>query len=182
MPSKIKLIVRDPRDKRVKFELKMRKTMEGKYLIFDHTIIDVVIDPFKYKIVALPKDKYDDSVYVTQNRMFEYMAKMGMIIPESVRAGKAFYSMEAEFPRSQIGGNTIELMIYTVFKWINTEREYMDWEKDMENEWERWLTEPDAEESTELGEVPQKAMQGSIRPYNRRYVSQGYALGGGGYY
>ena len=45
--------------------------------------------------------------------------------------------------------------------------------KDMEEEEEKWLTEPVDDESTELGDVPHAREKGSIRPgiYHNSYMN-----------
>lgn len=46
----------------------------------------------------------------------------------------------------------------------------MEWEKELEKEFEERLTDPDEKESTELGEVPAAERKGSITPSTmRRY-------------
>ena len=52
--------------------------------------------------------------------------------------------------------------ILAIKKFIEEEKQHMEKEKYLEDEHEERLTNPDEEESTELGEIPQKATKGSL--------------------
>jgi hypothetical protein len=63
---------------------------------------------------------------------------------------------------------------------MDKERPSFEYEKAMRKEQDNYLTNPDEEDSTELGEVPQKARQGSIgtaaysinKHYNIAYLGE----------
>ena len=67
------------------FELKIRKTLDGNLMIFDHADIDIVILPTKNKVLALPKETMTDAVYGAQNRLFAHLKRKGVIDLTSVQ-------------------------------------------------------------------------------------------------
>ena len=79
----------------VKLELDIRRSMNGDLMVFDHGDIDIILSPSKNKVVAFPKDTMSDLVYGAQNRLFNFLTKKGLVLPESVHAG-SFYGDSAE--------------------------------------------------------------------------------------
>ena len=62
-------------------------------------------------------------------------------------------------------------------KWIEKERPYFEYGEEYEDLVNNRVTEPDTEESTELGEVPQDKQKGSIVPgYYRSPYWMSYIL------
>ena len=176
MPITLKVGDRpSPQHEPIKMELVARRTIDGNIIICDHKDVDVVIVPNDKKVIAFPKKSMEDDVYATQDRLFEFLGKKGIIKRESVRAGDAYASLEAEYPDAS-EGSTTQLVLYSIGKWVEEERPVMETEEYLENEWEERLTDPDDEESTEFGEVPHEPEKGSINPSRiRRYLSgQGY--------
>ena len=57
------------------------------------------------------------------------------------------------------------LILNQISEWIETERPYFEAVHDYEQMHDDQLTHPDADNSTELGDVPQEPDKGSIRPY-----------------
>lgn len=55
--------------------LKIRKTLDGNYVVSDHTDIEIVISPNQNKVIAFAKDAYDDYVYETQDKLFKFLVK-----------------------------------------------------------------------------------------------------------
>jgi hypothetical protein len=66
------------------------------------------------------------------------------------------------------------LVLNQISEWIESERPYFETVEDYEQMYDDELTKPDQDESTELGEVPQAAEKGGIRPY----VFGAYPYGG----
>jgi len=70
-----------------KIELVIRRTMDGDYMIMDHTDVDIIVMTKKMKVVAFPKDLMSDTGYGTENRLFKFLASKGLIEVGSVPAG-----------------------------------------------------------------------------------------------
>tara|TARA_Y100000296_G_C5154062_1_gene248019 strand:- start:969 stop:1565 length:597 start_codon:yes stop_codon:yes gene_type:complete len=145
-------------------ELKVRKTLEGNLMITDHEDIDIVLVPAQSKIVALPKEHMSEDVYVTQNRLFDFLVKKGVIMPETIQGGNVYGAMEARIPvNDTVDVNQVGLFI--INKFIEEEKPYFMSEKTFEKQQEAHYTDPDEEDSTELGEVSHAAQKGSMPPW-----------------
>ena len=97
--AKIKL---DP-----KVKLKASRTLEGNILILDHEDIDIVLVPEKNKCIAFPKEAMNDKVYDSQDRLYKFLAKKGIISHSTVRGGNVFGAMEADIFESSRSFNFI---------------------------------------------------------------------------
>jgi len=159
------------------FQLKAKKTLDGNIIIFDHADIDIVLRPEQKKIVTFKKDDVNgDIAYGASDRMFKYLAKKGVINIDSVQGGGTLDSFEAAIPESNIEV-PIKLIMLSLAKWIGTERPYFEYGEDYEDMMRDRLIDPDGEESTELGEVPQDKQKGSIVPgYYRSPYWMSYIL------
>jgi hypothetical protein len=144
-------------------ELQLRRSMNGDYYISDHSDIDIIIMKEKKKVLVIAKDLMSSLVYGAQDRLFSFLVKKGLIDPESVQGGSVYGSMEGTLLSSQ-ELNPINMTILNVARWIDEERPYFEFMDKFEEMEEERFTEPDEEESTELGEVPHAEEKGSIRP------------------
>ena len=146
-------------------ELNIRKSVDGNLMISDHDELDIVIMPTKNKIVAFPKDKTSDSIYAAQDRLFYDLSKKGLILPESVHAGNIYGSMEARLASSYDGSiNPVDMAVLIIGKFIKEEEPFFALHKNQAQDRVEDLTDPSAEDSTELGEVPHVEKKGSLRP------------------
>tara|TARA_R100000664_G_scaffold33969_1_gene53059 strand:- start:1554 stop:2078 length:525 start_codon:yes stop_codon:yes gene_type:complete len=149
--------------KLVEVALDVKKSLDGNIMIFDHKDIDIVIIPEGKKVVTFPKSEYSKHVYPTQDKLFNYLRRDGVIKYDSIRGGNIFMSMEAIIAESE-EVNSIDATLYSISKFMIGEREIFDYEYDMTQQEEDYLTEPTPEDSTALGEVPQEPRKGSIIP------------------
>ena len=159
----------DPR-----IELQARRTIDGNIMIFDHEDIDIVLMAEKKKCVIFPKTVMSEKVYYAQDRMFRFLAKKGLISQSSVRGGNVFGSMEAEMLESKIPGIDYgQALLYSIHEYVTGEKPYFKSSKQYDDERLDAMLRPDPEDSTELGDVPQKAQKGShspsVRPYGFMY-------------
>jgi hypothetical protein len=107
-------------------------------------------------------------VYSAQNRLFEFLKRKGVVDYESIRGGSVYGSLEGKIPTPiEEGVNSIDYAIYGIYKFLKEERPYYDYMDQYEEMLDDYFAEPTKEDSTELGEVPQAAEKGSIKPgYN----------------
>ena len=161
----------------VTLEMDIRKGVNGDLMIFDHGDIDIVLSAEKNKVMAFPKEVISDYVYGAQNRLFTYLRKRGIVIPESIQGGSFYGSFEAtmETPKSeQI--SAAKLALVNISDFITEERPYFESTEAIVSMADEEYIDPDKEDSTELGEVPQSVEQGSIRkgfirdPYSLNYL------------
>ena len=149
-----------------KVELDIKRTANGDYYISDHADIDIIIMKEKKKVLAIAKDIMSELVYGAQNRLFKFLTQKGLVSPESIQGGSVYGSMEASLLTSE-ELNIIGMTILNTSKWIDEERPYFEFMEKFEEMETDHFVDPDEEESTELGEVPQEEEKGALRPgYN----------------
>lgn len=157
-------------------ELNARKTLDGKIIIKDHSEIDILISPEQMLLVLFPKNEYNDVIYQTQNRFFEFMTQKGIIDPGSMKGSNVLGSFEAKILPSE-KYDEISLTLINISKWIDEEKPYSDYLEKYEEMFSDYLLKPDRENSTELGEIPHEDVKGSIRPgYMNKPYWQSYML------
>ena len=149
----------------IKFNLKMRRTLDNNIIISDHPDIDIVIMlGTEEKIVLFPKEVISDIVYDTQNRFFRFLRKKGIIDPETVRGGNVYGSMEGSILGASEQDQFLPLVIFNISKFVDEERPYFEYVEKYKQMEDDEMLDPTPAESTELGEVPQAAEKGGIRP------------------
>jgi len=175
MPVKIKVVpVAQPINIKIKpkgpppvvtLELDVRKSLNGDLMIFDHGDIDIVLSGKTKKVTAFPKQMQTDFTYGAQNRLFNHLARKGIVIPESIQGASFYGAMEAKLQDPQDQNlNAAKFALVSIEKFIKEEKPYYEnIEADVAG-FENEMTDPDKTDSTELGEVPQRDEQGSIRP------------------
>ena len=88
-----------------------------------------------------------------------------MVLPESVHGGNVYGSIEGEIAKPlEESIDQAQAAVFSVGKFILEEKPFFKTYNEYEEDIEDRLTNPDEEESTELGDVPQKQSQGSLRP------------------
>jgi len=169
---KITIYSKKEDEKKVALELNARKTLEGDLVVRDHPDIDVVIMPKKMKIVAFPKEASTEETYYTQNQMFDFLVKRGVIARESIRGGNVFGSMEAVIMPTK-ENNSSKLVLLGVARWLETEKPYFEYLEKFEQMQEERFTEPSEEESTDFDPSRHAEKKGVLRPM---YIRSPYGL------
>ena len=147
------------------FKLKMRKALNGDLMIFDHKDIDIVVMTETKKIVAFAKDLMSEVVYGAEARLMEYLRKMGVIQYDSIQGGNVYGSLEGKLHEAK-EKDSVKVAIFQISEWMKSEQPYMKSTQGHEDDLENAILNPDAENSTELGEVPHAEEKGSIRDHN----------------
>jgi hypothetical protein len=143
-----------------KLEMIIRRTMDGDYMIMDHTDVDIIVMPKKMKVVAFPKNLMSDLVYSTENRLFKFLSKKGLISVSSIQAGSIYGSLEAKMLTGETH-DTVKLTLLNIQKWIEEERPYFEFIDKFEDMMVDRFVDPDDEHSTELGEIPHDTAKGA---------------------
>jgi len=165
-----------PKKRGYPVKLKMRKTLEGNLMIFDHRDLDIVVMPIQMKVVAFPKGEMGSHIYDAQDRMFKFLHRMGVIKYGTVQGGAVYNSMQGELPVTK-EYNAIDHVLFALEKFIDGEKPYFAYEKAFYDEFEKRLTEPDEDESTNFDATRHSVEKGSIRPGLKPYgVSAIYRL------
>ncbi len=153
-------------------DIQISRTLSGDYMLKEHPELDIIVMPQKSKILVLAKEDQSDRTYITQEKLFDYMIKKGVVLPETVIAGNVYGSLQGNFvPEPPGGENPVQVVIYNLATFIEQERPMIIRDKEIEKNWEKSLLKPDTEDSTELGEVPAEEFKGSIPIYG--YPSRG---------
>jgi hypothetical protein len=140
----------------VTLELDVRKSLSGDLMI--------VLSGKDKKVTAFPKQTMTDFTYGAQNRLFAHLARKGIIMPESIQGASYYGAMEAQLQEAADGKlNAAKFALVSIERFIKEEKPYYEnIEADVAG-FEEEYTDPDKTDSTELGEVPQRDEQGSIR-------------------
>ena len=156
-------------------KLNMKRSLSGHIMVFNHIDMDIVLDEKTGKVTAYSKKDFGELVYKSQNRLFDYLFKKGVIMPETVKGANVFGSIEALYPNEDKIENLTEIVLYNIAGFMDEETKYMQSFEYVEDEEEERLLHPDKEDSTELGEVPQKQKKGTLSP---GYPGYYYGLAG----
>jgi len=158
--------------------LEVRKTLDGKIMILDHLLIDIVLDTQQNKIVLFPKNSIDDEIYHIQDSYFNHLRNEGIILADSIVSGNVFGSLEATYPNPVDESiSAAQVILLATKKFIDSENPKIEAQEYIENEIEDYLVDPTDSDSTELGEVPQEPKKGSQQSEKVRSYLSGY-----GYY
>jgi hypothetical protein len=151
----------------IKVRLDIRKSLDGNFIIADHPDIDVIVMPKESKVLCLAKRLNSGVVYGAQDRLLEFLKDRGVIDPTTIQGGNVYASLEGIIPQDD-DLPTIKITILNIAKWLDSEKPSLDFLDYYEDEVVDDYTDPDREYSTELGQVPQSAQKGSIRPGTTR--------------
>ena len=177
----IKISVKEPEPEEIKvavkpvpyetIELDVRKTLDNNYIIYDHPLFDIVINPDKKRITTFIKRYLKTDPYPHQDVFFDYLLRKGVILPDSVKGGNIFGSLEATYPANKkidvLKGILLSIYFYLI-KELPKLRAALDYDLEVDDS----LTDPSEKDSTEYGEVPQKKRKGTMDPF----YTQNYGL------
>lgn len=146
-------------------EMVARKTLDGNIMIMDHIDVDIIVIPGSNKVLTLPKQALSEDVYDTQDRLFKYLTRKGVIDPASVRSGNVYGSLEAAYvAESYNGSDPTQVITFNIGKFVEEERAYFEYSERIDQQQSDALTNPESDETTELGAVKHSANKGSINP------------------
>jgi hypothetical protein len=157
----INIKIVDPNRQMLEFKLDMRRALNGDLMIFDHADIDIVVMLESKKIVAFAKELMSEVVYGAESRLFDHLKKKGIVAFDSIQGGNVYGSLEAKILDST-ELDSVKASLYEISQWMDGERPYFKSMEAYDEMMDDALLDPDAENSTELGEVPQETEKGSI--------------------
>lgn len=160
-PSEKEIGVEIIEEETIKFNLKLRSAMNGDLIILDHKDIDIVIQSKNNKVVTFAKDAMSDAVYGAESRLLEFLRKNGIIKYDSIQGGNIYGSLEGTLMES-VGPDPVKSTLLNISEWMKTEEPYIKGTTAYEQMQDDALIDPDNQNSTDLGEVPQEKEKGSI--------------------
>jgi hypothetical protein len=152
----------------IKVKLNIRKTLDNNIVIYDHPLIDIVLIPSKNKIFTVPKDSANSDSYPSQNRYFNFLDKKGVLVKGTIRSGAILNSLESFYPPNQ-EVDVLQVILLLTKRFLEKEMEFVNISKNYEENVEDMYVNPDEEDTTELGEVPQKPRKGHVNIYQTAY-------------
>ena len=161
-PGPIGVKINNPNERTTRFEMNIRKALNGDLLVFDHADIDIVLMVEKKKLVAFPKDLMSEVVYGAESRLMEWMRKNGIIEYDSIQGGNVYGSLEGKIHESK-ERDPIKSTIYQLSEWIQSESPSSKMKKGHDDMMQDAQLEPNEENHTELGEIPHEEEKGSIK-------------------
>ncbi len=156
-------------------KLEMKRSLSGQIMVFNHIDMDIVLDEQNGKVTAYSKKDFGELVYMSQNRLFDFLFKKGVILPESIRGSNVFGAIEGTYPKEAAIDNLTEIVLYNIATFMNSEKDYIKSFENVEDIEDQRVLHPDKEDSTELGEVPQEDKKGTLSP---GYPGYYYGLAG----
>jgi hypothetical protein len=151
-----------------KVKLNARKTLDNNIVIYDHPLIDIVIIPSKNKVFTIPKDTPNSDTYPAQDRFFKFLDKKGVLVKGTIRSGAILNSLESFYPPSD-KVDVMQVILLLTKRFLEKEMEFINIAKNYEENVEDMYVNPDEEDTTELGEVPQKPRKGHVNIYQTAY-------------
>jgi hypothetical protein len=156
--------------------LEVRKTLDGNILINDHHKMDIIIVPSEKKIVTMPKPYAGENIYDYQRELMDALFRGGVVKYDSIQGGPTFGMLEGFLPENT-EVDPVQVALYEIEKYLtNTsadEHKADEYDKHIEDK----FTDPDASESTELGEIRPEEDE----PYRQSNPRGDYTFAGYGY-
>ena len=147
--------------------LALREAINGDYMIFGHSDIDIIILKEQSKIVAFAKDLMTESVYGAESRLFEFLKKRGVIAYDSIQGGNVYGSLEGKMlDGTKKEKNNIFEALKALGDWMESEQPYIKSSETYDDLMDDHLLNPSDEETTELGEIPHEERKGSLMQRN----------------
>jgi len=165
IPPPVGVKINNPNERKIQFELNVRKALNGDLLVFDHSDIDIVLMVEKKKLIAFPKDLMSEVVYGAESRLMEWMRKNGIIEYDSIQGGNVYGSLEGKIHESK-ERDSVKSTIYQLSEWMKSEAPSSKMKKGHDDMMQDSQLEPDEENHTELGEVPHAEEKGSLLQHN----------------
>ena len=144
--------------------LDLKRSLAGEIMVFNHIDMDIVLDEKQGKITAYTKKDFGELVYKSQNRLFDFLFRKGVVMPESVKGSNVFGALEASYPKEEKVNNLTEIVLFNIAKFMKEEQNYIKSFDHLEDEEDKRLLHPDQKDSTELGDVSQEPKKGTLNP------------------
>ena len=161
MTIKIK-VGRAAKKRSVQRKIAVKKSLDGNLMFLTHPHINVVVKKDKNKVFAFAKDaKYTEEAYAAMKRLLAYLTDVGLVAFDSIQGGNIYASLEGMMVEPTEERSILQLVTFHIGEWLNKEGSEI-YDEYYKEEVEEYLLDPDDQDSTELGEVPQEADKGVL--------------------
>jgi len=172
-PTSIEIDVEPIPNQRI--SLDVRRTLDNNYIIYDHPLFDIVVNPDKNKIMTFVKKSAKTQTYPHQDAFFDYLKTRGVILPDTVKGGNIFGSIEATYPANK-KVDIVKVILLNIFMFFREALPGLMKALDYDFETDRMILDPDGSDSTEYGEVPQQKRKGTMDPFYTQYYGLLYRI------
>jgi hypothetical protein len=156
-------------------KIAVKKSLDGNLMFLSHPHINVIVKGDKNKVLAFAKDaKYTEDAYAAMKRLLAYLADVGLVGFDSIQGGNIYASLEGLLVEPAEERSLLQLVTFHIGEWLNKESSEV-YDEYYQEEVEEYLLDPDDQDSTELGEVPQKAEKG-VLPKNSQVTPLVYRI------
>jgi len=146
----------------VQRKIAVKKSLDGNLMFLTHPHINVIVKKEKNKVLVFAKESsYTDEAYAAMKRLLVYLAGVGLIAFDSIQGGNIYASLEGILVEPSDERSMLQLVTFHIGEWLNKESSEV-YDEYYQEEVEEYLLEPDDEDSTELGEIPQEADKGVL--------------------
>lgn len=152
----------------IKVKLNIRKTLDNNIVVYDHPAMDIIIIPSKNKVFTVPKDETPHDSYPAQDRFFKFLDKKGVLVKGTTRSGAILNSLEAFYPPND-KIDVLQVILLLTKRFMDKENEFIHIADNYEDNVEDMYVNPEEKDTTELGEVPQRARKGHVNIYQTAY-------------
>ena len=162
MTIKIKIKRQKEREKVTK-RIPVKKSIDGNLMFLTHPHINISVNLNKGTVLTFAKDgNYTDDAYAAMKRLLNYLAESGLVAFDSIQGGNIYASLQATFLTPKDKDRSLaQLITYHIGEFLDKETLEV-YDEYYADEFEEYLLEPSAEDSTELGEVPQEEKKGVL--------------------
>ena len=123
--------------------LDMKRSLSGQIMVFNHIDMDIVLDEKQGKITAYTKKDFGELVYKSQNRLFDFLFRKGVVFPESVKGSNVFGALEGAYPKDDENDNLTEIVLFNIANFMQEERGYINSFEYVEDTEDERLLHPD---------------------------------------
>jgi len=156
-------------------KLNARKTLDNNIIIYDNRFFNVILIPFKNKIVTMPKQNVNRDTYPMQNDYLSFLQDKGALVFGSIRSGSTFRSLEAFYAVNE-DVDVLQVVMLLTKSYIDQHGHDYTTLDDYLEDVEDMYVDPPADETTPYGKVPQETEKGAIpgqidalKPYGLLY-------------
>ena len=113
--------------------------------------------------------------YDVQESLLYHLSKTGIVNRSSIKSGAFYSSLEADVLESAIDGvSSYQSTLLEIYNFLQEEEPNVKARNAYSNDLQQFFLDPEPEETTELGEVPQGEKKGTmdhqVRPYGYQYM------------
>lgn len=158
----------------LKIKLNMRRTLSNNILIRDHPEFVIVISEKNKKVTTFPRENIDELTYDHQDKFFQYLIDRGVIEPETIQGSIIYNGIEGKYV-DNYETNSVNQILLSIYDYMAKYKLEDSKYKKYEEDYREYILNPEDEDTTELGEIPQEDQKGSIskHPY---YFGTSYGI------